>query len=771
MRITKEIRGITLIALIITIIVLLILAGVALATLTGNTSIINNANNVVEKYNESANADDGVINKIEGIFSKYMEGDTQGGSIVDTQEDDVITPVYVVLYTDGTLAFNSTGKLKEGYTVDENYGDISNIEITNGASDLPWNDKRSNITIVDFENIIKPTTTRAWFYHCTNLTELKNMSNLNTSNVTNMRGMFNNCNKLTSIDVSSFNTNKVIDMNGMFDNCLKLTSLDVSNFNTSSVTDMAFMFAGEDSNLMSLLKIDGLNNFNTNKVTNMKAMFNNCVKLKSINLSSFDTSNVTDMSFMFAGYNASMSLDTIYISDTWKTNNVTSSSNMFQGCNSIRGQAGTTIIYHYLSSEQDKRYAHVDSVSNPGYLTHIDVNNKNNNIELSYIESTGTQYIDTKYYPNQNTKIDLVMESIDWGEYKNPFGVRTFVSGNTYKNRYAIWLYGNKSYFFHIGKDEEKKTATLNNSYTNTKFHLITENGKISIKDLKNNYDEEISTFDKVGEFKTDYSLLLGAITNGAEALNLCKYKIYSCKIYEGETLVRDYVPVFNTLSGRTGLYDNVEKIFYLGLGTGNFEFEHTETIDNTTNNTIIDSIETTGKEYIDTKYYPNQNTKIDLVMEFSNINNVYNILGERNSDFSAAFQIWTQNNGDISNRINTSEYNTFTPSVSINNSKISFHMEDGRLLVDNLTNNKKDEFTFDNNTNNFQATYSLLLGANNQDGSAKGYEYSYKIYSCKIYEGETIVRDYVPVYNNILKQKGLYDNVNNTFTLWSYAK
>ena len=47
MRVTKE-QGITLIALVITIIVLLILAGVALATLTGNTSIIDNANYSVE---------------------------------------------------------------------------------------------------------------------------------------------------------------------------------------------------------------------------------------------------------------------------------------------------------------------------------------------------------------------------------------------------------------------------------------------------------------------------------------------------------------------------------------------------------------------------------------------------------------------------------------------------------------------------------------------------------------------------------------------------
>ena len=45
--------GITLIALIITIIVLLILAGVALATLTGQGNIIGNAENAVGEYNNS----------------------------------------------------------------------------------------------------------------------------------------------------------------------------------------------------------------------------------------------------------------------------------------------------------------------------------------------------------------------------------------------------------------------------------------------------------------------------------------------------------------------------------------------------------------------------------------------------------------------------------------------------------------------------------------------------------------------------------------------
>ena len=85
MRLTKEQKGITLIALVITIIVLLILAGVALATLTGNTSIIDNANNAVERYNASANNDQNVINEVENLFAKYLG---ENSSVGDDDDDD-----------------------------------------------------------------------------------------------------------------------------------------------------------------------------------------------------------------------------------------------------------------------------------------------------------------------------------------------------------------------------------------------------------------------------------------------------------------------------------------------------------------------------------------------------------------------------------------------------------------------------------------------------------------------------------------------------------
>ena len=80
----KRENGITLIALVITIIVLLILAGVALATLTGQGNIIENSENAVGKYNNSVIEEQELLNTIEQYFENYLGGN--GGTIVDKTE-------------------------------------------------------------------------------------------------------------------------------------------------------------------------------------------------------------------------------------------------------------------------------------------------------------------------------------------------------------------------------------------------------------------------------------------------------------------------------------------------------------------------------------------------------------------------------------------------------------------------------------------------------------------------------------------------------------
>lgn len=68
----KADKGITLVALIITIIVLLILAGVSISMVLGENGLINKAQNSVNTYDNSAVNENAMLNSIENKFDQYL---------------------------------------------------------------------------------------------------------------------------------------------------------------------------------------------------------------------------------------------------------------------------------------------------------------------------------------------------------------------------------------------------------------------------------------------------------------------------------------------------------------------------------------------------------------------------------------------------------------------------------------------------------------------------------------------------------------------------
>lgn len=69
---TKQ-NGITLVALVITIVVLLILAGVTIASFTGENSILDNAENSVDQYNQKADNQILIVNSLEQKLENFMQ--------------------------------------------------------------------------------------------------------------------------------------------------------------------------------------------------------------------------------------------------------------------------------------------------------------------------------------------------------------------------------------------------------------------------------------------------------------------------------------------------------------------------------------------------------------------------------------------------------------------------------------------------------------------------------------------------------------------------
>ncbi|MBR5697008.1 MAG: BspA family leucine-rich repeat surface protein [Prevotella sp.] len=149
------------------------------------------------------------------------------------------TPYVVVSNNGKTLTFYNDGMPKGTY--DGTYYNLNTVE------SLPGWLIATDITTVVFDASFggaRPTTTNYWFYNLQNLETITGMEYLNTSEVTNMNAMFQNCQKLTSLNLSKWNTSKVTNMNAMFYGCSALVSILVGDgWNTDNVTESDQMFS------------------------------------------------------------------------------------------------------------------------------------------------------------------------------------------------------------------------------------------------------------------------------------------------------------------------------------------------------------------------------------------------------------------------------------------------------------------------------------------------------------------------------------------------
>ena len=176
--------------------------------------------------------------------------------------------------------------------------------------------------------------------------------------------------------------------------------------------------------------------------------------------------------------------------------------------------------------------------------------------QLKYIESSGTQYIDTGFVPNQDTRLVMKTEFKITGSNMFLFGARTSekensfafnaYTSNIYRSHYnTTWLDYDSSVSFSepFTIDKNKNTTKLNG------VHTVTE---------------------QYAKFECPCNLTLFALNTKTAAQTFATAKLYDCKIYNNGKLIRDFIPCINS-SGNIGLYDAVTKAFYKNSGTGSF--------------------------------------------------------------------------------------------------------------------------------------------------------------------------------------------------------
>ncbi len=168
---------------------------------------------------------------------------------------------------------------------------------------------------------------------------------------------------------------------------------------------------------------------------------------------------------------------------------------------------------------------------------------------LDYIETNGTQYINTGFTPNQDTRITC---EILWKGGMNVFGARSTVSSRNFSVRVVDnrWQLG-------YGSDGGVTTGTI-----------LAEQVWQTVDINKNSLyiDGEFSVSRDYMTFTAPYPIALGAIRAGSVYYGNARYR--ACQIYDNGTLVRDFISCKDP-DGNIGMYDTVNAKFYGNAGTG----------------------------------------------------------------------------------------------------------------------------------------------------------------------------------------------------------
>lgn len=176
--------------------------------------------------------------------------------------------------------------------------------------------------------------------------------------------------------------------------------------------------------------------------------------------------------------------------------------------------------------------------------------------ELVYIQSSGTQYVDSGFKPNQNTKLEIGLSGVTSGSY-NITGCRNTASDAT--NRFGLIRYSATD---KVGAFYGTQSATGPARDSALHHYILDANGM--------QVDGASYGSANTKAFSCTYPFLIGAWSNGSDGVQYNAMSVYYCRMYDNGTLVRDYVPCISNTDA-VGLYDLVEGKFYGNAGTGVF--------------------------------------------------------------------------------------------------------------------------------------------------------------------------------------------------------
>lgn len=382
--------------------------------------------------------------------------------------------------------------------------------------------------------------------------------------------------------------------------------------------------------------------------------------------------------------------------------------------------------------------------------------NLNNNYNLPagfkkcvYLQSDGTQWIDTGVIPNIETGFYFKALQLTYGNFI-PFGV------GEGSNAILVPRFSSKELQYRWGG-------------TNVKMMTWDKADDLIFHSSLNLYNSKLAAFDSedtdVGMYITSqtgtYTLpiwLFSYNINGAYNATYGKWvgRIFRAQITQGDALIHDYVPCLDA-DNRPCMYDLIEEE-PLYNQSGGTEFTYCVEHQLPSDFVKLKFLESTGNQYIKTGYVPTNTTGLYIDTQDIGSGDTIPMGLRESSSTDTRFFITRQTSSNSAGY----GWGTWT-GVSSTTGSVRYDstlnwLNDRKSITSNPLFSRIDKTLPDLP---FTPTYSIYMFGVNQ-ANTHSYKFKGRIYRAKISEGTEIVRDFVPALDQRILKPCMYDIINN---------
>ena len=389
--------------------------------------------------------------------------------------------------------------------------------------------------------------------------------------------------------------------------------------------------------------------------------------------------------------------------------------------------------------------------------------------EVEYIESTGTQYIDTGIVLNNGCVITLDFLIAESSVNRIVYGWRR---KGTYTGLYQAYITSNtrKIRSIIVGRSSNDTYPQSFEYGVRNKVLIDSVNKQVLVNDTVIDCGANFNNgraFDENGS--SEYHPYLFALNNAGKTVAISEdTRIYGYSVqYEGEVL-QDLIPCYRKIDNAAGMYDVVNDVFYTNAGTGEFNVG-ADIITVPSEYQKVEYIQSSGTQYIRTSVPPSDDFRMDLKVYSTCVDSFY-CAGLRVGSAIIFGQTGPTSNNRVSASVNGSSVTASTDGVlwSRSSSGQTYQIMlrtngDGTFTyhIEDLTNEK--EFLAENHSYSLMGdrTDGICISSLNRFYILSG---TNQFYYFRLYKNGKIAFDGIPCYRKSDEEIGLYDLVSKQF-------